>query len=219
LSEPAGTLGVMISDEPTALYRIWERDRKVLLYVGVSCSWPRRMSQHIADKPWFPRDGVVEFEEYPDRILALDAEAVAIRDESPLHNIQHNGDAIRLRLRVEAEVEMEYHPGSVFALLALISGGLLAGKLAADFLANWWVKRQGAKQGVPVQVPLVVNPFTQDPPGLLAQFFYLALAATANSEKDAELLKLTPLQGMAWMTMRPVAAVEEGGEESMGRPL
>lgn len=178
----------MLNEEPTALYRIWGRDHKVLLYVGISCSWSRRMSQHIADKPWFPRDGVVEFEEYPDRISASNAEAAAIRDEHPLHNVQHNDE--RVRLRVEAGVEIEYKPGSILAAAAVTAGSLLLLKWAGDFLANWWVQRQGAKQGVQVQVPPVVNPFTQDPPSPLAQFFYLTLAATAAAHKDPDLIKL-----------------------------
>jgi hypothetical protein len=197
----------MLDDEPTAVYRIWNRDRKVLLYVGISCSWPRRMAEHIADKPWFPVNGLVEFEEYPDRISALEAETIAIRDEHPVHNIQHNGETVRLRLRVEAEVEIEYQPGSIFAAAALATGGLLLLKWAADFSANWWVRRQGAKQRVPVHVPLVVNPFTQDPPSPLAQFFYLMIAATAAAQDDPELFNQMPAHGLAWMTKPPATAV------------
>lgn len=204
----------MLYDEPTALYRIWDHGHKVLLYVGISCSWPRRMAEHIADKPWFPPGGVVEFKEYPDRISALNAEAVAIRDEHPLHNIQHNGETVRLRLRVEAEVEIK--PGSIFATAAVAAGGLLLLKWSADFLANWWVQRQGAKQGVPVNVPPVVNPFTQDPPSPLAQFFYLTMAATAAARHDPDLLKLMPSTGMAWMAKTQAKAT--GDEHRISAP-
>lgn len=54
---------------------------------------------------WFPPDGVVGIEEYPDRILALDAETIAIRGEHPVHNLQHNGETVRLRQRAEVEIE------------------------------------------------------------------------------------------------------------------
>jgi hypothetical protein len=199
----------MLYDEPTALYRIWDRDHKVLLYVGISCHWPRRMAEHIADKPWFPPDGVVEFEEYRDRISALNAEAISIRDEHPRHNIQHNGETVRLRLRVEAEVEIEYKPGSIFATAAVTAGGLLLLKWAADFLANWWVQRRGAKQGVPVQVPPVVNPFTQEPPSPLAQFFYLTIAAAAATQHDPELLQLMPSTGTTWVTKTRAEACDD----------
>ena len=104
---------------------------------------------------------------------------------------------MRLRLRVEAEAEIEYKPGNIFAAAAVAAGGLLLLKWAADFLANWWVQREGAKHGVSVQVPPVVNPFTQDPPSPLVQFFYLAIAASAVAQHDAELVKLMPTTGMA----------------------
>ena len=119
---------------------------------------------------------------------------------------------MRLRLRVQAEVEIEYKPGSIFATAAVAAGGLLLLKWAADFLANWWVQRQGAKQGVPVHVPLVVNPFTQDPPSPLAQFFYLTMAAAAAAQHDPELLQRMPYQGMARMTKLPVTPAQAGDD-------
>lgn len=117
-----------------------------------------------------------------------------------MHNIQHNGETVRLRLRVEAELEIDYQPGSIFATATLATGGLLVLKWAADFLANWWVQRQRAKQGVPVRVPSVVNPFTQDPPSPLVQFFYVMIAATVVTQRDPELFKQIPAHGMARMT-------------------
>lgn len=185
----------MIYEQPTWLYRIWDRDRTMLLYVGISCSWTRRMAEHIAGKPWFPVDGTIEFDYYADRATALEAEATAIRDEHPVHNVQHN----RVRISVEIEAEIpEFSPGNIFAMAAMVSGGLLLAKWAADFMANWWVQRQGAQQGVPVQVPPVVCPFTRNPLSPMAEFFYMMLMATANAQDNSELLKLSPAAELAW---------------------
>jgi hypothetical protein len=46
-------------------------------------------------------------EEHPDRHSALTAEAVAIRDEHPVHNIQHN----TVRVKLTAEAEVHHSPG------------------------------------------------------------------------------------------------------------
>lgn len=97
-------------------------------------------------------------------------------------------------------------PGSIFATAALAAGGLLVLKWAADLLANWWVQRQGTRQGVTVQVPPVVNPFTQDPPSPLAQFFYLMTAAAATAQHDPELIKQMPAHGKAWLTQPPTTS-------------
>jgi hypothetical protein len=202
----------MLIDEPTSLYRIWDRKHKVLLYVGIAVHWPRRMDQHSGDKDWFPIDGVVEFEQYPNRPAALAAEEKAIRKEKPLYNIQHNGDNIRMRLRIEAEVE--FHPGNIAAMLALVSGGLLAGKWAADALANWWVQRQGTKQGVEVQVPKVVNPFAQDPLSPLAKFCYLMLAMAATAEQNPDLLKTIPPQALTAMSQALVTPAQAGEDDA-----
>jgi hypothetical protein len=147
-----------------------------------------------------PVDGTVEFDYYADRPSALEAETAAIRAERPVHNIQHNH--VRITVEIEAEVP-EFNLANVFALLALVSGGLLAAKWAADFLANWWVKRQGVRQGVPVQIPPVVNPFTQDSPSGLQQFFYAMMTATtlASAQDNRELLRtMMPMQETAWLT-------------------
>jgi hypothetical protein len=64
-------------------------------------------------KPWFSGDGV-EFEEHPDRDSALTAEAVAIRDEHPVHNIQHN--TVQVKLTAEAEVHHSAGGSSLWLL-------------------------------------------------------------------------------------------------------
>lgn len=192
---------------PTWLYRIYSHDRKVLLYVGISMSWPRRMAQHMADKPWFPADCVVEVEEYPDRLSALDAEAAAIRREHPLHNVQHN----TVRIDVTASAEVELSPANLLAMAAIASGSLLLLQWGASYLANWWVQRQGAKQGIPVQVPPVINPFTATPSSALATFFYCTAAAAIAAQRagsSPEALRLAALR------VAPVATEPRSEEHS-----
>lgn len=78
-------------DKPTAVYRLYYRladGTGLLLYVGISNLWIRRMEQHEADKPWYSQVDVelTEVLEYQDRMLAETAEALAIQQERPLFN-------------------------------------------------------------------------------------------------------------------------------------
>jgi hypothetical protein len=74
---------------PTVLYRHFDAAGQ-LLYVGITAEarGGRRWEEHEADKPWFHLVAHTTVSApYPSRALALYAEAVAIRDENPLHNI------------------------------------------------------------------------------------------------------------------------------------
>ncbi len=76
-------------DVPHALYRFYdEQDR--LLYVGISLTLIIRMSSHRATKNWWRDVSRVRVQHYPNRDAATAAEAIAIRGEKPLHNIQHS---------------------------------------------------------------------------------------------------------------------------------
>lgn len=71
----------------TAVYRLFNSDG-VLLYVGVARKPPERMRFHQQFKKWWPEVSGTTEEWFDNRALALGAEAVAIREERPLYNIQ-----------------------------------------------------------------------------------------------------------------------------------
>ena len=70
-------------DLPTAVYRLYAGD--VLLYVGVTNSLKTRFARH-AKNAWWQQVTRKTIAWYGERYEALDAEAIAIRDEHPVHN-------------------------------------------------------------------------------------------------------------------------------------
>lgn len=76
------------SREPavTYVYRFWDH-HGALLYVGVTSNLETRFKDH-SGKHWWPQASHSTVEAHPNRALALVAEATAIMDEKPLHNIQ-----------------------------------------------------------------------------------------------------------------------------------
>ncbi len=69
----------------TALYRLYD-DADVLLYVGIAFDPEARWKEHVR-KPWW-RDVARKAAEWHDpRLLALDAEAIAVEAERPLYNV------------------------------------------------------------------------------------------------------------------------------------
>lgn len=70
----------------TALYRHFDADGR-LLYVGISLSPARRLSNHAAGSRWADKIAHVTIEWLPTRQEALAAEGRAIASENPLHNI------------------------------------------------------------------------------------------------------------------------------------
>jgi predicted GIY-YIG superfamily endonuclease len=171
----------MLEDGPHTLYRIYaDPDGEALLYIGISASWPRRMTQHQTSKDWFGETGRVDVEAYPDRASALAAEEAAIKAEKPLYNIIHN----TARVKVEVSAEIPLSAESIFYLVAAALGMLLLGRWAADVFSAWWVRRRGANEGIPVQLPPARNPFTEEPPSTLLQLFYGALAVAAYRQQQ-----------------------------------
>jgi hypothetical protein len=75
----------------TALYRHFD-DVGVLLYVGISLSPINRLAAHMDSSSWANRIARVDVEWHDTRELAIEAERVAIANESPKHNVQHAGD-------------------------------------------------------------------------------------------------------------------------------
>lgn len=72
-----------------ALYRFFDAAGR-LLYVGQSKDPGSRFKQHERDKHWFPDVAEIRIERVAAELID-DLEREAIRDEHPLHNIQHNG--------------------------------------------------------------------------------------------------------------------------------
>lgn len=70
----------------TAVYRIYDATG-ALLYVGVAKTFGRRWEQHSSSQPWWPHVHRQTVEWFPTRVEAEFAEATAIRDERPLHNV------------------------------------------------------------------------------------------------------------------------------------
>lgn len=73
-----------LNTRETAVYRLFDAS-DVLLYVGVSCNPKARIPSH-QNKPWWSEVAKSTVEMHPDRLTALQAEAKAIVEESPLHN-------------------------------------------------------------------------------------------------------------------------------------
>lgn len=162
----------MYYDEPHWLYRIYDGPKgKRLLYIGVTNSLPRRISQHLRDKWWFPDDGRITFEMYDDRASVLAAEERAIRREKPLYNVQHN---IRVEVSIKAEVNLSLN--SAAAIVAAIAGVYLLAKWGSDVYAVRREHQLAERQGIEHELPKVTNPFTEQPPSTAATVFYSALA-------------------------------------------
>lgn len=79
-----------------ALYRFFGAGG-TLLYIGITNSLPRRLSQHNGDKEWFHGVANVTVEHYPTRDAVLAAEKRAIIAERPLYNEVHNRDVAPAR--------------------------------------------------------------------------------------------------------------------------
>lgn len=73
--------------DKTSVYRLFDCDGR-LLYVGISMTLAQRIGQHQDAKPWWGDVHTIQHESFKTRAEALAAEATAIRDEKPAHNIQ-----------------------------------------------------------------------------------------------------------------------------------
>jgi hypothetical protein len=69
-----------------SLYRLYDR-QGALLYVGISVSALRRLSEHSQDKSWWDEVVSITLVRYPDRRSAEAAELWVIANEVPVHNV------------------------------------------------------------------------------------------------------------------------------------
>ncbi|GAA2351039.1 GIY-YIG nuclease family protein [Glycomyces rutgersensis] len=78
------------------MYRFFDADG-TLLYVGITDNLPRRMQNHIDQKPWWGRVTNISTEFFPNRDAVLSAERDAIRAEKPRYNragMQRAGESL-----------------------------------------------------------------------------------------------------------------------------
>lgn len=80
-------MGYQTPDGPTDLYRYFDKDG-ALLYVGVSFHAMARAAQHRSSKHWWSDAVFVKIEHCATRSEAFEAEAHAVKTESPRHNIK-----------------------------------------------------------------------------------------------------------------------------------
>ncbi len=80
----------------TTLYRFFDADDR-LLYVGIAGTATQRWEQHAKEKGWWDSVARVTVENHPSRQAAADAERNAIRNESPLYNVVHNRNLVKLK--------------------------------------------------------------------------------------------------------------------------
>jgi hypothetical protein len=80
----------------TSLYRHYNATGE-LLYVGISLSAINRLYEH-KNSVWFADITKVDIEQFETRMLAIDAETIAIRNEKPLFNINKGTDNVVLHL-------------------------------------------------------------------------------------------------------------------------
>ncbi|MEV5930088.1 GIY-YIG nuclease family protein [Streptomyces cellulosae] len=83
-----------MSDQPTALYRLYDATG-ALLYVGITSDPERRFKQHAYLKPWWGDVARREIRWFANRPAAERAEVEAIQDDDPLHNGTHSPSRAR----------------------------------------------------------------------------------------------------------------------------
>jgi excinuclease UvrABC nuclease subunit len=79
-------LGITTTDRPTAVYRFYDVDDR-LLYVGITYSLGARFRGHERLSPWWPKQRSVKIVWRDTRDEAATEERKAIREEAPLHNV------------------------------------------------------------------------------------------------------------------------------------
>jgi GIY-YIG catalytic domain len=84
-----GTIYEFDSEQPTALYRWWDKEN-LLLYIGISDELAGRVKGHVKASSWMDFAATSAIERHPTRAAALAAEEEAIKAEKPIFNKQHN---------------------------------------------------------------------------------------------------------------------------------
>lgn len=87
--DQAISIAAIYNEQATALYRWFDADDR-LLYVGITYSLPNRQSSHAKRSSWSDFAVRATVERWPTRQEAEAYEVIAIREEHPLFNHQHN---------------------------------------------------------------------------------------------------------------------------------
>lgn len=109
-------------EQPHALYRFYGAGG-TLLYIGITNSLPRRLTQHNERKAWWLGVSDVKVEHYPSREAVLEAEKRAIIAEKPLYNDKHNRDGLG-KTKQPGSLDIEGILAELYVVLAMdILGG------------------------------------------------------------------------------------------------
>jgi len=91
------------------LYRFYDKDM-TLLYVGITQRGSNRFDEHSSDQLWWQYSDTVQLEHFDTREQVSRAEKRAIKNESPVFNVQHSrrrdvllNDYLSKRIREEYE--------------------------------------------------------------------------------------------------------------------
>jgi predicted GIY-YIG superfamily endonuclease len=143
----------VLVEDPQYLYRFRD-NRDVLIYIGISDDWSRRVREHWHTKPWAADIRSIMLETHTSRTAALAAESAAIRTEHPLYNVMHNGATYQ----AAQPRRHQWSAGEVVAVTALMifAGWVLwqVGSAAYEKYQDWqsdraefraWKAQQNAK--------------------------------------------------------------------------
>ena len=78
-----------IQDQEHSLYRFFGAG-DALLYVGLTVRLPTRLRDHHRGKAWWDEVARMTVQRYPNRPEVVEAERLAIMNEKPKYNVQHN---------------------------------------------------------------------------------------------------------------------------------
>lgn len=117
----ASAVAVEITEEPTAVYRFYDR-ADVLLYVGISYNLASRWANHAAEKDWWPQVARKTVVMYGSRDEAADEEDRAILAEKPIHNIVGREPRKPKRLAAKPLVHQRPTPGPRLDIFKLDPG-------------------------------------------------------------------------------------------------
>ena len=101
-----------MSESPHVVYYLYNAHH-ILLYIGVTCDWPKRQKSHARSKPWYGEVTSHVLERFPTHKEACDREHQQINALRPPHNrsLHHQGyynnlnvDSVKVPIELTPEV-------------------------------------------------------------------------------------------------------------------